>query len=121
MTLNSAGLMAFLPSSDLDRARAFYEGVLGLTVSGTNPAAVVFGRLRVTLAGAFTPQPFTVFGWEVTDLHADLARLRNQGVTFLRYDGLEQDDDGVWTAPNGDRIAWFHDPDHNVLSLAQLA
>lgn len=77
--------------------------------------------LRVTQVGELQPQPFTVLGWEVDDAHATVARLREHGVPALRYDGMEQDDDGVWTTPTGDLVAWFHDPESNVLSVTELA
>ena len=80
------------------------------------------GRLtiRVTYVGPeFTVQPFTVLGWEVSDIQADMVKLVERGVTFLRVRAVEQDEAGVWTAPDGTRIAWFTDPDGNTLSLAQ--
>ena len=77
--------------------------------------------LRVTAVGAFTPQPFTVLGWEVDQIEVSVARLTSLGVGFSRYDGLVQDENGVWTAPGGARIAWFPDPDGNTLSLTQFA
>ena len=64
-----------------------------------------------------TPQGFTVLGWKVDDIAATIAALRESGVEFHRYDGMDQDDDGVWTSPSGARIAWFGDPDGNTLSL----
>ena len=54
------------------------------------------------------------------DLAASIEQLVSRGVRFTRFDGLEQDDRGVWTTPNGDRVAWFADPDGNVLSLTQF-
>jgi hypothetical protein len=89
-----------------------------------DPFAVVLdaGRLtiRVTNVGhELTVQPFTVLGWEVDDVRAEIAGLVDRGVEFLRVGGLEQDDAGVWTAPGGSYVAWFHDPDGNTLSLSQ--
>ena len=109
---------------DLDRSRAFYEGVLGLSVTSTDGFACVLRggstTLRVTRVAELRPQPFTVLGWIVGDVHATLARLRDAGVPALRFDGMAQDASGVWTAPGGAQIAWFHDPDGNTLSLTQL-
>jgi hypothetical protein len=76
--------------------------------------------LWVTAAGEFSPQPFTVAGWRVLDLTGTVNRLTEQGLTMLRYPELEQDSRGVWTAPGGNRVVWFEDPDHNVLSLTQF-
>jgi len=76
--------------------------------------------LRVALAGELSPQPFTVFGWEVEGITATMAALAARGVEFLRYEGMNQDPAGVWITPAGDRVAWFRDPDGNVLSLTQF-
>ena len=123
--LETADAVAFLPSRDLDRSERFFRDVVGLTLLSRSPYASVFRTgptsLRVTKVDDFEPQPFTVLGWVVTDLRSEAAFLRNHGVEFLRYDGMGQDDDDVWTTPGGDLIAWFHDPDGNVLSLTELA
>ena len=120
--LQLATPVGFLPTTDLDRARTFYEHVLGLPVINADSFAVVVqaGRITIRLTNVgdqLRPQVFTVFGWEVDDLRAEMAELAGRGVDFLRVDGLEQDDFGVWTAPGGSLIAWFKDPDGNTLSL----
>ena len=123
--LESAQPVAFLPSRDLDRSRTFIQDVLGLELVGTSPFACVFrigsATLRVTKVDELRPQPFTVFGWLVDDIRAVLVALRAAEVDALSYDGMDQDELGVWTTPTGDLVAWFHDPDMNVLSLTQLA
>lgn len=123
--LGSAQPIAFVPSTDLERSRAFYVDLLGLTLVEMSPYACVLRAgptmLRVTLVEALTPQPFTVFGWAVSDLDGILLALSLAGVAPLRYEGLDQSRDGVWTTPGGDRIAWFPDPDGNVLSLTWFA
>jgi len=122
--LESALPVALVPSTDLGRARDFYEGALGLPVQDVNGFACVFRvgpiRLRVTLVGELAPQPFTVFGWEVAAIHETIAGLAGRGVEFVRYEGMDQDPACVWTAPGGAQVAWFRDPDGNVLSLTQL-
>jgi catechol 2,3-dioxygenase-like lactoylglutathione lyase family enzyme len=122
--LESARAIAFVPATDLGRARDFYEGVLGLEVLDVSGFACVFrvggATLRVALAGELSPQPFTVFGWAVGAIGETMAGLAARGVKFLRYEGMDQDPAGVWTTPGGDRIAWFRDPDGNVLSLTQF-
>jgi hypothetical protein len=122
--LATSEAVAFLPSEDLDRAERFFHGVVNLGQLSRSPYASVFqvggGTLRVTKVDGLRPQPFTVFGWLVTDLRAVIRELREQDVAMLRYEGLDQDDDGIWTTPNGDLIAWFQDPDANVLSLTQV-
>jgi catechol 2,3-dioxygenase-like lactoylglutathione lyase family enzyme len=114
--------MCFVPSSDLDRSRPFYEDALGLPLIHSDGFALVFrvagSNLRVVAAGEFTPQPFTIMGWEAPDMDWTVDRLTAAGVEFLRFDGMDQDDRGIWAAPNGDRVAWFADPDRNVLSLS---
>ncbi len=122
--LEAAHAMAFVPATDLGRAREFYEGVLGLEVLDVSGFACVFrvggATLRVALVGELSPQPFTVFGWAVGAISETMAGLAARGVEFLRYEGIDQDPACVWTTPGGDRIAWFRDPDGNVLSLTQF-
>ena len=123
--LASASAIAFVPSTDLDRSRQFYADRLGLVVHESTPFACVLRAgttmLRVTKVDQLRVQPFTVFGWEVGDIQATVAGLRAAGIECLRYPGIEQDAAGVWTTPGGDRVAWFHDPDANTLSLTQFA
>jgi catechol 2,3-dioxygenase-like lactoylglutathione lyase family enzyme len=122
--LASATPIAFLPSTDLDRSRQFFVDRLGLVVQEVTPFACVLRvgatMLRVTKVDQLCPQPFTVFGWEVPNVHAVVAHLADAAITCLRYDGMDQDAAGVWTTPEGDRIAWFRDPDGNTLSLTQF-
>lgn len=117
-------IVAFVPTIDPVRARAFYAGTLGLALEDESPFALVFRAsgtmLRVTVVDELSPQPFTVLGWEVADIDAAIDTLSQRGVGFERYDGVEQDGRGAWSAPSGARIAWFKDPDGNVLSLTQL-
>jgi catechol 2,3-dioxygenase-like lactoylglutathione lyase family enzyme len=119
-----AEIVALVPTTDPARARAFYAGALGLPLEDESPFALVFRvgptRLRVTVVDEFAPQPFTVLGWVVADIGAAIDALSQCGVAFERYDSVEQDALGVWRAPSGARIAWFKDPDGNVLSLTQL-
>jgi catechol 2,3-dioxygenase-like lactoylglutathione lyase family enzyme len=117
-------VIAFIPTTDPARAREFYAGTLGLELEDESPFALVFRvngtMLRVTVVQSFEPHPFTVLGWEVADIAATIRTLSERGVTFGRYDSVEQDELGVWTAPGGGRIAWFKDPDGNTLSVAQF-
>jgi catechol 2,3-dioxygenase-like lactoylglutathione lyase family enzyme len=123
--LTTSDVIAFAATTDLARARMFYEDVLGLRLVEQNDYAVVLDAhgtmLRVTAVTEVAHPGYTVLGWRVADLGRTVAELRSRGVTFDRYDGMDQDDDGVWTTPSGDRIAWFRDPDENVLSLTELA
>jgi catechol 2,3-dioxygenase-like lactoylglutathione lyase family enzyme len=121
--LQASEAVAFLPSEDLERSDRFFQGVLDLPLMSHSPYASVFAvggaTLRVTKVDGLRPQPFTVFGWLVPDLRTAIRELGDRGTVMLRYKGLDQDDEGVWTTPNGDFVAWFHDPDSNVLSLTQ--
>jgi len=121
--LGSASPVAFLPSGDLDRSRRFYEDTLRLRCIEQNPIAVVFDingiSLRITLVDAPPASPFTVFGWVVADIHASIAGLLAVGVSFQRFPGMTQDEHGAWGAPGGALVAWFLDPDANLLSLTQ--
>ena len=117
-------LIAFVPTTDAARAQAFYADTLGLELQSENAFALVFRvnetMLRVTLVAEFTPQPFTVLGWDVPDIAAAMRKLGERGVIFERFDGMDQDAQGVWRAPGGAYVAWFKDPDGNTLSVAQF-
>ena len=122
--LTGARLVAFAATVDLDRSHAFYGDVLGLRRVEASPFAngydVAGTPLRVTLVEAHVPAPFTVLGWQVPDVDGAVASLVSKGVRFNRYPGTDQDAAGAWTSPSGARVAWFQDPDGNVLSVTQL-
>src|SRR5438105_4379689 len=119
--LASSPLMAFVATRNAARARAFYQGTLGLVLIGDEPYALVFDAmgttLRVQKVKTLTPAPHTVLGWRVLDLTMAVRTLTSKGITFERYGFLEQDKDGIWKTPSGAKVAWFRDPDGNVLSL----
>jgi catechol 2,3-dioxygenase-like lactoylglutathione lyase family enzyme len=121
--LGHAALIGFVASSDLDRSRAFYEGILGFEVTGQDGFACVLQAggttVRLTLVPEVNPAPYTVLGWEVADLEHAVDALAARGVSFLRFEGMDQDTRGIWTAPGGDRVSWFPDPEGHVLSLTQ--
>jgi catechol 2,3-dioxygenase-like lactoylglutathione lyase family enzyme len=121
--LESARLVAFVPTSNFDKARSFYEGVLGLKFLSQDPFALVMETngttVRLAKVGNLTPAQFTILGWEVEDIENTVRSLAAKGVSFERFPGMQQDELGIWTAPGGDRVAWFKDPDENILSLSQ--
>src|ERR1700759_2944415 len=121
--LGNAPITAFLGSTDLKRAREFFEGTLGLEVESLDSFALVLrtprGPIRVTQVQEAAKAPYTVLGWDVTDIESTVRALTARGVTFNRYPGMDQGELGIWQAPSGSRIAWFQDPDQNVLSVAQ--
>lgn len=122
--LDSGEVIAFAAATDLDRTRTFYERTLGLTVTEQNDFACVLDAhgtmLRVTAVPKVSAAGYTVLGWRVADITTTVRELAARGVEFRRYDGMDQDGDGIWTTPGGDRVAWFADPDGNVLSLTQF-
>ncbi len=122
--LSSAEVIAFVATSDPERARHFYSDFLGLRFVADDDFALVFDlngtMLRVVKLKTVTPAPYTVLGWSVPDIRGAVAALR-KNIQFERYDGMSQDDLGVWTAPGGAKIAWFKDPDGNTLSLTEFA
>jgi len=122
--LDTSKLTAFVGVGDADRAKAFYRDTLGLTlVSEELPFALVFDAagtmLRVTLVRQVAAAPYTVLGWRVAGIAETVTSLRQRGVTFERFPGLDQDQLGIWTAPGGTQVAWFKDPDGNMLSISQ--
>jgi catechol 2,3-dioxygenase-like lactoylglutathione lyase family enzyme len=124
--LGQSKLIAFVHVTDPAKARAFYEGVLGLRlVEDEKPFALVFDAngtmLRVTPVSEFQPTASTMLGWAVESIEETVKRLTAAGVPFQRYPGLNDADPlGIWKAPGGARVAWFHDPDGNVLSVTEF-
>jgi catechol 2,3-dioxygenase-like lactoylglutathione lyase family enzyme len=123
--LGSDPVVAFVPATDLDRSADFFGGILGLEVTEISPFACVLRgggtTIRITKVDQLRPQPFTVLGWTVADISLVVTGLADAGVQFMRYPGMDQDDLGIWTTPGGDQVAWFTDPDRNVLSLTQFS
>ncbi len=121
--LGTCDLIAFAATTDPARAREFYESVLGLRFVADEPHSLVFDAngtmLRVQKAQQVTVAPYTRLGWRVPDIARAVADLVDRGVSFTRYDFLAQDERGIWTTPDGARIAWFTDPDGNTLSLTE--
>lgn len=122
--LDDARLIAFVPTTDLARARAFYAETLGLRVTDESPYACVFDAggtmLRLTPVRKLSKVRYTVLGWGVVDIAATVAALTAAGVAFVSFRGMDVDEVGIWTAPGGDRVAWFEDPDGNLLSVTQF-
>lgn len=122
--LNKYNIIAFVPIMDVPRAKAFYHDKLGLRLVGEElPFALVFDAngimLRLAISENVAPLPGTVLGWQVPDINTALSDLELAGVSFERYDFLTQDTRGIWTTPTGAKVAWFKDPDGNVLSISE--
>jgi catechol 2,3-dioxygenase-like lactoylglutathione lyase family enzyme len=122
--LDAGRLVGFVPTVDLSRARAFYADTLGLRVVDESDYACVFDAngtmLRVTPVRKLARARYTVLGWSVDDIDATVRSLTDAGVGFEHYRGMDLDALGIWTAPGGSRVAWFRDPDANLLSLTQF-
>ncbi len=116
-------LIGFVPTKDSARSRKFYEGKLGFKFVSDDQFALVMqageSMIRIAKGADFKPAQYTVMGWEVTDIEAMVKWLTGRGVTFEKYPFVQDQKLGIWTTPNGDKVAWFKDPDGNVLSLSQ--
>ena len=116
-------LKAFVSTTKPDISRAFYEKKLGLRLLSEDSFGIEFeangAHLRLTFVEKLTPQPFTVLGWDTDDIVSAIRSLNKQGISFERYDFIDQDEAGIWKAPGGTRVAWFKDPDGNLLSLSE--
>jgi catechol 2,3-dioxygenase-like lactoylglutathione lyase family enzyme len=116
-------VVTFLTTRNPEAAIAFYRDKLGLTYLRDDGFALVFDMngvmLRINKAKSFTPAQGTVLGWEARDIRSTLKQLERRGLSFERYPNMGQDANGVCTFPNGDKVAWFKDPDGNVLSISQ--
>ena len=121
MPLASQKLGGFIATAQPDRARTFYRDMLGLRLLTEHTFAMVFASgaavLRVQKVRDVRPQEFTVMGWIVDDMEAQVDELSRRGVIFSRVPGLQQDERGIWTPPGGQKVCWFKDPDGNTLSL----
>jgi catechol 2,3-dioxygenase-like lactoylglutathione lyase family enzyme len=123
--LGDRPLTAFIPVRNLRAAQSFYGDVLGLPVREEGPYAVVLDAggtmLRLAQVDDLQPQPFTIAGWQVPDMGTSIDSLESRGVECIRYEGMDQDERGIWSTPGGDQVAWFNDPDGNTLSLTCFA
>ncbi len=124
--LGPMDIVAFIPTRNPVTARPFYEKTLGLKFVEDDEFALVFDAkgtmLRVVNVSGIEghkPAPFTILGWSVGDISKTVEGLLKKGVVFERYPGLPQDALGVWSAPGGAKVAWFKDPDGNLLSVSE--
>jgi catechol 2,3-dioxygenase-like lactoylglutathione lyase family enzyme len=120
--LGNATIIALIATADAARARAFYQDTLGLRFVADEPYALVFdvngAMLRIARRREVTPAPYAVLGWSVSNIEAVVRALIGRDVTFERYPGMEQDELAIWDSGSA-RVAWFKDPDGNLLSLTQ--
>ncbi len=120
--LDSASVVGFIPTKDFQRAKSFHRATIGLRFVAEDDFALVFESggttIRVVKVDDFTPYGFTLLGWQVDDIQKSVSSLKKRGIAFERYSWMKQDASGIWTAPGGTRVAWFKDPDGNVLSVS---
>jgi catechol 2,3-dioxygenase-like lactoylglutathione lyase family enzyme len=121
--LTANRLIGFLTTTDYEKARAFFEGKLGFEFVSLDQFALAVragaNMIRVSKSETFKPAQGTVLGWEVEDIHAVVSWLRSRGVETEKYPFVEDKQTGIWNSPSGDQVAWFKDPDGNVLSVSQ--
>jgi len=119
----SGKMVGFVPTRDYEKARAFYEGKLGFEFESQDQFALVMRAgehmIRIVKLPNFNPLQATILGWEVEDIKAVAAWLRDRDVSTEKYPFAEDQELGIWTAPGGDKVAWFKDPDGNILSVSQ--
>jgi catechol 2,3-dioxygenase-like lactoylglutathione lyase family enzyme len=122
--LGSEKIATFLATKDAKTALVFYRDTLGLRLTSQDPGALVFDAngvmLRIQIVPNVAVASYTVLGWNVPDIAATVGRLKKAGVTLLVVPGVKQDEQGIWKAGDGTRIAWFKDPDGHILSVAQF-
>lgn len=120
--LTANKLIGFLTTTDYEKARAFYEGKLGFEFVSLDQFALALragaNMIRISKSETFKPYQGTVLGWEVDDIQAVVAWLGGRGVETEKYPFVEDKDTGIWNSPSGDSVAWFKDPDGNVLSVS---
>lgn len=116
--------VSFIATMHPEKALAFYRDAMGLTLAERSPYALVFAEgessLRVQIVDTFVPATHTVHGWKVSDIFAQIENLKAKGVTFLTFKNMVQSVEGIWTSPDGHKIAWFKDPSDNILSLTEF-
>jgi len=116
-------MVGFLLTKDYDKARGFFEKTLGFEFVSSDQFALVMKigghMIRIVKIPTFTPLQSTVLGWEVADIETMVAALTKRGVVFEKYPFVQDKERGIWTTPDGSKVAWFKDPDGNVLSVSQ--
>jgi catechol 2,3-dioxygenase-like lactoylglutathione lyase family enzyme len=121
--LDKGKMVGFVPTLDYEKARAFYEGKLGFEFVSLDQFALVMGvgghKIRIAKLANFTPLQATILGWQVDDIESVAKWLDGRGVGLEKYPFVQDRELGIWTAPTGDKVAWFKDPDGNILSVSQ--
>jgi catechol 2,3-dioxygenase-like lactoylglutathione lyase family enzyme len=120
--LTTGKMVGFLTTTDYEKARAFYETTLGFEFVSLDQFALALragpNMIRISKSETFKPAQGTVLGWEADDIRAVVEWLLSRGVVTEKYAFVPDQELGIWTAPSGDQVAWFKDPDGNVLSIS---
>lgn len=123
--LSNPSITAFLPTTQQEASKHFYANTIGLHLVSEDDYALEFEgngvTLRITSVDLFVPHPFTVLGFKINNIQDQVKALTEKGVVFEKYSGLKQDEFGIWTSPSQAKIAWFKDPDGNLISLTEYA
>ena len=123
--LANAKLQSIIWTSRIGAAETFYRDALGLRLRGKSDGALVSdvggGDLRVSPVPSTEPYTHTVLGFAVEDINAVMTLMSARGVSFERFPGFRHDENGIVVTPDGARVAWFRDPDGNILSVVQFA
>jgi len=121
--LAAGKMVGFIPTRDYEKARSFFENQLGFEFVSQDQYALVMSaggnKIRISKLPDFTPLKATILGWEVEDIEAVATWLKNNGVSLEKYPFVQDRELGIWTTPTGDKVAWFRDPDGNILSIGQ--
>jgi len=118
--------VCFVLTADRPRTRVFYADVLGLRLLGEDDHAATFDLgnrtpMRLSDFPGHKPSGQTVLGWNVADIRTAVRELAAKGVKFHVFEGYGQDADAIWRSPaGGASVAWFSDPEGNLLSLTQF-
>src|ERR1700678_2583622 len=122
LMLTAGRMVGFLTTTDYEKARAFYEGKLGFEFVSLDQFALALrageNMIRISKAETFKPAQGTLLGWEVDDVRAAVLWLASREVVTEKYGFVPDQELGIWTAPSGDQVAWFKDPDGSVLFLS---
>lgn len=121
--LDKSKMVGFVLTTDYEKAREFYGGKLGFEFVSLDHFALVMRvgghMVRIGKMADVKPLQNTILGWEVEDIEVAAKWLKERGVPLEKYPFVQDQELGIWTAPSGDRVAWFKDPDGNVLSVSQ--
>ena len=121
--LAASKIMGFVPTKDTQKARAFYEGKLGFQFVSEDQFALVVKAgdtmIRIAQTKDFTAAPYTILGWQVSNIESVVDWLQARGVMTEKYPFVPDRERGIWASPTGDKVAWLKDPDGNVLSVSQ--